>query len=108
MYKKEGDRYVSLDETGLSVNVFGKPYVIKYSIPAQNSTTIYSDLPALLDKYACALIHPTQELVDYVKNEFKTKDDIRYQKTRIREIISNIFAILSGVVGVWVKRICFC
>ncbi|MBE6323460.1 MAG: hypothetical protein E7074_00610 [Bacteroidales bacterium] len=97
MYKKEGDRYVSLDESGLSVNVFGNPYVVKYSIPSQHSTTIYSDLSALLGKYACAFIHPTQELVDYVNNGYKTKEDKRYCQQRRWGIIAIIVSFVVGL-----------
>lgn len=96
MYKKEGDKYVSLDESGLSVEIFGKPCVFQYSVPSQHSTTIYSDLSTLLDKYVCALIHPTQELVDYVNNGFKTKEDKRYCA---QKWISIIAIMVSFVVG---------
>lgn len=52
-----------------------------------------TDLVSLLDKYACAFIHPTQELVDYVNHGFKTKEDIKYLITTIIAII----AILGGM-----------
>ena len=107
MYKKEGDKYVSLDEAGLPVEIFGKRHVFKYSVPSQHSTTIYSNLSALLDKYVCAIIHPTQELVDFVNNRFKTKEDIQYANTTRRSrwglavaIVVGIVSILIGVIGI--------
>ena len=103
MYKKEGDRYVSLDETGLSINIFGKPCVFQCSVPSQHSTTIDSDLSALLDKYVCALIHPTQELVDYVHNGFMTKEDLEYRCMKRLAIAGIIIAILIGIAGIWVN-----
>ncbi|MBQ6764255.1 MAG: hypothetical protein IJP45_03600 [Paludibacteraceae bacterium] len=103
MYKKEGDKYVSLDESGLSVEIFGKPNVFNYSVPSQHSTTIYSNLSTLLDKYICALIHPTQELVDYVNNGFKTKEDLQFRCTKNLAIVGIIVAILIGIAGIWVN-----
>ena len=100
MYKKVGDRYVSLDETDMDVNIFRKPYVMKYSIPSQLKTTIYSNLPSLLDKYVCAIVQPTQELVDCVNNGFKTKEDINFQRTTIISKISIWVAIIIGLASI--------
>ena len=114
MYKKEGDKYVSLDESGLSVEIFGKPYVFNYSVPSQHSTTIYSNLSALLDKYVCALIHPTQELVDYVNNGFKTKEDLQYDNDTRRSrwglavaIVVGLISTFIGVIGI-IINVCNC
>lgn len=68
---------------------------------------IKSNIAELLDYYACALIHPTAKLEEFVNNGFKTKSDIQYDNTtKISRwglavaIVVGIVSTLIGVIGI--------
>lgn len=94
LYEKRGTSYLSKDHR--EVVFLGKPLVLEYTMNKQHLFVMVSDIISLLDKYACAFIHPTQELVDYVHNGFMTKEDKKYC---VQKWISIIAIIVSFVVG---------
>lgn len=43
-------------------------------------TTLYCDFSILLNKYAHGLVYPSQILVEYVQNDFKTEEQLKFEQ----------------------------
>lgn len=68
----------------------------KYAMSGSKQT-IHTDIAMLFDRYANAIILPTTELVMYVKNKFKTKEDIKFRNGQIATWSSIAIALFSSI-----------
>ena len=94
MYKKTSLGYAQ--KYGDEVVLHGRSYML---CEFENSKTfqIKSSIAELLDYYACALIHPTAKLEEFVSNNFMTKQDKQFRRNMWATRISIAVALIIGL-----------
>lgn len=93
MYRKTSLGYAQ--NYGEEMVLQGKSYIL---CECERPKTFYikSSIAELLDYYACALIHPTAKLEEFVGNNFKTKQDKQFRRNIWATRISIATALIIG------------
>lgn len=85
--------YVDISKSGETYIVLGKKLVLDYKYTPLKQLIVPSDIVELLDRYGCAIIHPTPALVQYVKWLYHTPEEIGWIASQITAWIAIAVAI---------------
>lgn len=82
----------------------GKKCVMSGIAYIKNKSIVYLDIVHLLNKYANAIIYPLPRLVDFVKNDFKTVEQRRFDKQTRLTWISITVAFFIGIISPFISN----
>lgn len=83
----------------------GKKCVMSGIAYIKNKSIVYLDIVHLLNKYANAIIYPLPRLEDFVKNDFKTVEQRRFDKQTCLTWISIAAAFFIGIISPFISNI---
>lgn len=90
----------------------GKEFIVLQQLGlgwySQNRESLYNwcectDMVRPFGKILFSAYHVSQDLVELVKNNFQTEEDIRFRKQQIATWVSIIVALIIGLLGIFVK-----